>query len=63
LIGAGIIIDINRMAIVDLKIRAVEEETAEAGRAAGISLRGGIWQEDLPERVHRMTGITSAIGR
>jgi len=51
------------MAIVDLKIRAVEEETAEAGRAAGISLRGGIWQEDLPERVHRMTGITSAIGR
>lgn len=51
----------NRMAIVNLKIHAVEE-SAESNYAAEICLRGVMKQDDLLKQVHQMPGITSAMG-
>lgn len=51
----------NRMAITNLKIHSSENDS-EARYAAKVSLRGGIAQGELVERVQQMPGIVSVIG-
>lgn len=51
----------NRMAIVNLRIHTMEDQS-EAKYTAEVSLRGGMKQEALLDKVQQMPGIVTAVG-